>query len=188
MWMKRTGGGYKFHFVIKSPGLIIRAQSTSTVFELVPHDRFSGDFPTMFIEDYVHWLDLNTSELESLVPRSCGYRLRIWRMPCHHGHPFTGIVGAQPRAIPARRSFRITKNTSTRSISGRSRPSSTGPCLDCLDRSKPKTGDIDHWRHHELKEHVVSHTSSRHGCGASPGLIIYLQSTLQVLLYYFHFV
>ncbi|KAI4180475.1 MAG: hypothetical protein LQ346_006986 [Caloplaca aetnensis] len=30
-----------------------------------------------------------------------------------------------------------------------------GLCLDCLDRSKPKTEDIDmdYWRHHELKEH-----------------------------------
>ncbi|KAL8897858.1 MAG: hypothetical protein Q9207_006987 [Kuettlingeria erythrocarpa] len=30
-----------------------------------------------------------------------------------------------------------------------------GLCLDCLDRSKPKTGDVDmdYWRHHELKEH-----------------------------------
>ena len=30
-----------------------------------------------------------------------------------------------------------------------------GLCLDCLDRSKPKLGDLDldYWQHHKLKEH-----------------------------------
>ncbi|KAL8893885.1 MAG: hypothetical protein Q9192_004824 [Flavoplaca navasiana] len=30
-----------------------------------------------------------------------------------------------------------------------------GLCLDCLDRSKPKTGDpdLDYWCHHKLEEH-----------------------------------
>ncbi|KAL8755210.1 MAG: hypothetical protein Q9184_004869 [Pyrenodesmia sp. 2 TL-2023] len=56
--------GYKLHFVIKSADLIIWAQTASTVFELIPHERFRGDFPTIFIDDYVHWLDLQQSELE----------------------------------------------------------------------------------------------------------------------------
>ncbi|KAL8900129.1 MAG: hypothetical protein Q9207_005838 [Kuettlingeria erythrocarpa] len=56
--------GYQFHFVIESTDLIIRAQTASTVYELLPHVPFSGDFPKLFIKDYVHWLDLHTREME----------------------------------------------------------------------------------------------------------------------------
>lgn len=34
-----------------------------------------------------------------------------------------------------------------------------GLCLDCLDRSKPKVGDVDmdYWEHDQLKEHEWVH-------------------------------
>lgn len=56
--------GYSFHFVIEGKDLVIRARTALTVFELIPHQRLADDFPTMLVEDHVHWLDLHTSELE----------------------------------------------------------------------------------------------------------------------------
>ncbi|KAL9011241.1 MAG: hypothetical protein Q9173_003899 [Seirophora scorigena] len=56
--------GYTFYFVLKGSDLVIKAKNRSAVFELVPHQRFSGDFPAIFVEDHVHWLDLYSNEVE----------------------------------------------------------------------------------------------------------------------------
>lgn len=56
--------GYKIYFVTRGADLIVRARNTSTVFEVIPHQCLDGDFPTIFVEDHVHWLDLSTGELE----------------------------------------------------------------------------------------------------------------------------
>ncbi|KAL8647212.1 MAG: hypothetical protein Q9210_005690 [Variospora velana] len=56
--------GYTFYFVMKESHLVVKAKNSSTVFEIVPHQRFSGDFPAIFVEDYVHWLDLHNYQVE----------------------------------------------------------------------------------------------------------------------------
>ncbi|KAL8657317.1 MAG: hypothetical protein Q9226_002033 [Calogaya cf. arnoldii] len=56
--------GYRFHFDLRGSDLIIRAKTASTVLELIPHMYFVGDFPTVFVEDHVHWFDITTSEVE----------------------------------------------------------------------------------------------------------------------------
>ncbi|KAL8720734.1 MAG: hypothetical protein Q9225_002434 [Loekoesia sp. 1 TL-2023] len=56
--------GYRFYFVMRAGHLVIRAKATSAVFELIPHNHFEGDFPTFLVEDFVHWLDIRTSEVE----------------------------------------------------------------------------------------------------------------------------
>ena len=49
--------------------MILRARSTqspgkSRILQLIPRPTLLGDFPRHFVDDYVHWLDLETRELE----------------------------------------------------------------------------------------------------------------------------
>ena len=44
--------------------LIIRCRKGSKTFELIPHTKLQGDFPTALVEEYVHWLDINTGTVE----------------------------------------------------------------------------------------------------------------------------
>ncbi|KAL8690285.1 MAG: hypothetical protein Q9218_004235 [Villophora microphyllina] len=52
--------GYTFYFGMRATALVIKAKDNSTIFELIPHTAFTNDVPNFFIEDYVHWFDLNT--------------------------------------------------------------------------------------------------------------------------------
>lgn len=56
--------GYRFYFDLRGVDLIIRAKTASTVLELISHERFVDDFPTIYVEDFTHWLDLTTSVVE----------------------------------------------------------------------------------------------------------------------------
>ncbi|KAI4116993.1 MAG: hypothetical protein LQ345_002681 [Seirophora villosa] len=56
--------GYTFYFVLKGSDLVVKAKNSSAVFELVPHQRFNDDFPAIFVEDHVHWLDLYSNVVE----------------------------------------------------------------------------------------------------------------------------
>lgn len=56
--------GYRFYFALRGADLIIRAKTASTVLELISHKAFVEDFPTRFVEDFTHWLDLTTSVVE----------------------------------------------------------------------------------------------------------------------------
>ncbi|KAL8660136.1 MAG: hypothetical protein Q9202_006792, partial [Teloschistes flavicans] len=56
--------GYIIHFGFRNSALIIRAQRLSMVLELISHTHFVGDVPTIFVDDYSHWLDLNERTVE----------------------------------------------------------------------------------------------------------------------------
>ncbi|KAL8936479.1 MAG: hypothetical protein Q9216_004910, partial [Gyalolechia sp. 2 TL-2023] len=56
--------GYNFHFTMGEDGLVIRAQKDSNIFEIIPRDRFTGDFPTLLVEGFEHWLDVGTGQVE----------------------------------------------------------------------------------------------------------------------------
>ena len=44
--------------------LIIRTRRQTKVCELLPKHALGGDFPHAFVEDYAHWLDMNTTLVE----------------------------------------------------------------------------------------------------------------------------
>ncbi|KAL8801978.1 MAG: hypothetical protein Q9182_004107 [Xanthomendoza sp. 2 TL-2023] len=56
--------GYLFYFGFRETELVIRAKLDSAVLELIPHNVFFGDLPTILVEDFTHWLDLGTSTVE----------------------------------------------------------------------------------------------------------------------------
>ncbi|KAH9169113.1 hypothetical protein EDB89DRAFT_1908861 [Lactarius sanguifluus] len=46
------------------PGMELMTRSNVSGYQFVPRAVFVGDFPKTFVDDYVHWLDLSTGEVE----------------------------------------------------------------------------------------------------------------------------
>ena len=56
--------GYSAHFGMREGQIIVRMRRGLQVLELIPHDQFVDDLPAAFSNDYVHWLDIATQEIE----------------------------------------------------------------------------------------------------------------------------
>ena len=75
--------------------LILRTRrpGESQILQLIPRSKLSGDFPQHFIDEYTHWLDLNSRELEF---RPAGFtwtpERSNWRLYIHE-------PGIYPRAL-----------------------------------------------------------------------------------------
>lgn len=41
-----------------------RMSGAAPIYELVPYEKMTGDFPTHFVEHYVHWLNVETGDIE----------------------------------------------------------------------------------------------------------------------------
>jgi hypothetical protein len=74
--------------------LILRARKPgkSQILQLIPRSALHGDFPRQFVDQYVHWLDLGTRELEfRLAGSPWTPELSNWRLYIHE-------PGIYPRA------------------------------------------------------------------------------------------
>ncbi|KAL8805503.1 MAG: hypothetical protein Q9200_005403 [Gallowayella weberi] len=56
--------GHRMYFTMIGQDLVIRAKHASATLELIANDHFANDIPTILVEDYIHWLDLDTSVVE----------------------------------------------------------------------------------------------------------------------------
>ncbi|KAH7908220.1 hypothetical protein BJ138DRAFT_1207474 [Hygrophoropsis aurantiaca] len=59
--------GYQVYFALRDGNdLCIRAKhgETNQILEFIPSQKLAGDFPSLLIEDHVHWLNLDNGELE----------------------------------------------------------------------------------------------------------------------------
>ncbi|KAH9179663.1 hypothetical protein EDB89DRAFT_1841766 [Lactarius sanguifluus] len=58
--------GYQILFSLSDGDLTLQARQpgNSRLVQFVPRAAFVGDFPKAFVDDYVHWLDLDTGEVE----------------------------------------------------------------------------------------------------------------------------
>ena len=56
--------GYVAYFTLREGKVVIKTRQGSQVLEYVPHDVFVGDMPSKFVNDYAHWLDLCSKEIE----------------------------------------------------------------------------------------------------------------------------
>ncbi|KAF8260775.1 hypothetical protein EI94DRAFT_1747586 [Lactarius quietus] len=58
--------GYQLYFSLRDGDLTVKALGSgdSTLLQLVPREVFVEDFPRAFVDDYIHWLDLGTGEVE----------------------------------------------------------------------------------------------------------------------------
>ncbi|KIM46712.1 hypothetical protein M413DRAFT_23079 [Hebeloma cylindrosporum] len=92
--------GYHIFFAMRgSSRLIIRARCGSgRVLELIPHEVLLGDFPTFFITEHTHWMDVQSGEVEFRpLDRLWDPSPHNWRLVFHpnagsrmiHGTPAT---------------------------------------------------------------------------------------------------
>ncbi|KAH8798597.1 hypothetical protein F5884DRAFT_687263 [Xylogone sp. PMI_703] len=56
--------GYQVHFAMYGSELIIRTRKDDRTHELIPMHALDGDFPSPFVTDYTHWLDIDTDSIE----------------------------------------------------------------------------------------------------------------------------
>uniref|UniRef100_A0A0W0G780 ubiquitinyl hydrolase 1 n=1 Tax=Moniliophthora roreri TaxID=221103 RepID=A0A0W0G780_MONRR len=57
--------GYQVFFGMRDEKeLVIRARKDHKVLELIPHEYFRGDLPVRLVNDYTHWLDLDSGNIE----------------------------------------------------------------------------------------------------------------------------
>ena len=85
----------KILFSWNNGDLILRTRrpEDSQILQLIPRSKLSGDFPQHFIDEYTHWLDLNSRELEfrpAEFPWTPGPS--NWRLYIHE-------LGVYPRAL-----------------------------------------------------------------------------------------
>ncbi|KDQ56358.1 hypothetical protein JAAARDRAFT_132396 [Jaapia argillacea MUCL 33604] len=57
--------GHQVHLTLRDgTHLIIRAELESRLLELIPPERITGDFPKLLVQEYAHWMDVLTGEVE----------------------------------------------------------------------------------------------------------------------------
>jgi len=49
---------------MESAELLIRATKDNRTLELIPHSKFYGDFPKHLVDNYAHWMDIQSREIE----------------------------------------------------------------------------------------------------------------------------
>ncbi|KAJ7609703.1 hypothetical protein FB45DRAFT_876332 [Roridomyces roridus] len=66
--------------------LIVQAQRDSIIHELVPHRKFDGDLPDLFVNDYTHWIHFGEESgvVVELRPRATWWNAdsNNWRIDC----------------------------------------------------------------------------------------------------------
>ena len=55
---------YVAYFTLRDGKVVIKLRRGSQTLEYLPHDIFVGDLPSQFVNDYAHWLDLSSHEIE----------------------------------------------------------------------------------------------------------------------------
>jgi len=70
-----------------------RKPGDSQILQLIPRSTLSGDFPRHFVDEYTHWLDLNTRKLEFRPTGS------PWTLAPSNWQLYIHKPGAHPRAI-----------------------------------------------------------------------------------------
>ncbi len=73
--------GYVVHFGMRQEKVVVRARKGLQTLELISHHELVDDLPVAFVNDYVHWLDVESQEIE-LRPRDQPMRsnLENWRI------------------------------------------------------------------------------------------------------------
>ncbi|KAK0446439.1 uncharacterized protein EV420DRAFT_1715929 [Desarmillaria tabescens] len=80
--------GWQVFLGMDETRLVIRTKKDDQVLELIPHIKFNGDFPKPFVEDYIHWFDVSTHEIE-FRPRSSFWKTSPsnWRLSSLRSRP-----------------------------------------------------------------------------------------------------
>lgn len=56
--------GFEVFFAIQDDELIVKTRKGDQMLELIPHQKFRGDLPNVFVEEHTHWMNLATRVIE----------------------------------------------------------------------------------------------------------------------------
>ena len=83
---------YVAYFTIREGKVVIKLRRGLQVLEYLPHDIFVGDMPFQFVNDYAHWLDLSSHDIEFRPLKQLWTSdVKNWRLrykPKHPSHLF----------------------------------------------------------------------------------------------------
>ncbi|KAL9640124.1 MAG: hypothetical protein Q9204_000841 [Flavoplaca sp. TL-2023a] len=73
--------GHHYYFCMTGRDLVIKAKCASKITQIIPHEHFVDDLPTMLVEECAHWLDLGTCVVELRpLTRKFTTDSRNWRL------------------------------------------------------------------------------------------------------------
>ena len=76
--------GHQLHFGQRSNDIVIRLRKDARILEAIPYEQLRGDFPSMLVEDYLHWLDLSSGTVElRTLGRSYNEGMAEWQLRFH---------------------------------------------------------------------------------------------------------
>ncbi|KAL8885570.1 MAG: hypothetical protein Q9215_006588 [Flavoplaca cf. flavocitrina] len=94
--------GHHFYFCMKNQDLVIKAKCASKITRFIPSEQFTDDLPTMLVEDYTHWLDLETSVVELRpLKRKFTTDTRNWQL-VYRKHSSSYLENAGARLVDVR--------------------------------------------------------------------------------------
>ena len=72
--------GHQLHFGTRDGGIVIRMRTETCTWEAIPHGKLRDDFPSILVEEFLHWLEISTRVLE-FRPFGALYKQRIeWQL------------------------------------------------------------------------------------------------------------
>jgi hypothetical protein len=87
---------------MKGSELRIKAKKLSGTLELIPHEKLTGDFPTLLVQEHAHWLQLNSGAVEFRpLSRQWKESAENWTMQLHNA--------STASILPARMSTRSSR-------------------------------------------------------------------------------
>ena len=79
---------YVAYFTLREGEVVIKLRRDSQTLEYLPHDIFVGDMPSQFVNDYAHWLDLSSHEIEFRpLEQLWTTHAKNWRLQYHANSP-----------------------------------------------------------------------------------------------------
>ncbi|KAJ6533684.1 hypothetical protein B0H19DRAFT_1272325 [Mycena capillaripes] len=94
---RRAIFGAQIHFHLdRTNELVIQAQYSSSVYELIPHRKFFDDLPRFFVDRYTHWLLLGQSTSSTVEFRPCSTwgetSTENWKIECCSWQMYLGTL------------------------------------------------------------------------------------------------
>ena len=87
--------GHQLHFGKRADDIVIRIRKDARTWEAIPHRKLLDDFPSILVEEFLHWLEISTRTLE-FRPFGKLYEQRIeWQLHYNMGSQSVLWKGSQ---------------------------------------------------------------------------------------------
>ena len=94
--------GYVAYFTLREEKVVIKLCQDSQVLQYIPHEIFKGDMPSKFVDNYVHWLDLSSHDIEFRpMEQLWTSDIQNWRLR-YHANSSSHLVLGEMRLVDVR--------------------------------------------------------------------------------------